>query len=232
MKLFGPLHLGLLAAIIAAAIAAAVLQRRHRIQARVFRLALGWAIAANELIWWVYRYSHEGIHATNLPLQLCDLSVWLAVLACLTLRPAIVEFAYFAGLAGAGMALATPDLYRQWPNYPAVYFFLAHGGVVVAVTMLAFGRAVQFRKHAVWRAYALLLVYAAAVGALNAVAGSNYVYLCRKPASASALDAMGPWPWYIPAGAGLALALFWLLWIPVGPRAHKPGCHVSTRNAS
>ena len=232
MKLFGPLHLGLLAAIVVAAIAAAVLQRRRPIPARVFRLALGGALAANELIWWVYRYSHEGIHETNLPLQLCDISVWLAVLACLRLRPAIIEFAYFAGLAGAGMALATPDLYRQWPNYPAVYFFLAHGGVVIAVSMLVFGRAVRLRKHAVWRAYALLLAYATAVGAFNAVAGSNYVYLCRKPAGASALDAMGPRPWYIPAGAGLALVLFWLLWIPVRPRAPKPGCHVSAHTAS
>lgn len=223
MKLFGPLHLGLLAAIVVAAIAAAVLQLRRPIPARVFRLALGWALAANELVWWTYRYSHEGVHKANLPLQLCDLAVWLAVLACLTLGPAIVEFAYFAGLAGAGMALATPDLYWRWPSYPAIYFFLAHGGVLIAVSMLVFGRAVRLRKGAVWRAFALLLVYAAAIGAFNAVAGSNYVYLCRKPANASALDAMGPWPWYIVFGSGLALALFWLLWIPVRPRASKPG---------
>jgi hypothetical integral membrane protein (TIGR02206 family) len=155
----------------------------------------------------------------------CNFAIWRfgSVLAWLTLRPAVVEFAYFAGLAGAGMALMTPDLYWQWPSYPAIYFFLAHGGVVIAASMLVFGRAVPLRKGAVWRAFALLLVYASAIGIFDAVAGANYVYLCRKPASASALDGMGPWPWYIALGAAMALAFFWLLWIPVRPRAGKPG---------
>ena len=30
------------------------------------------------------------------------------------------------------------------------------------------------------------------------VLGSNYMYSMRKPETASALDLMGPWPWYLP----------------------------------
>ena len=44
---------------------------------------MGWGLVLNELVWWIWRYSREGLHARNLPLQLCDLSVWLAALACL-----------------------------------------------------------------------------------------------------------------------------------------------------
>jgi hypothetical protein len=131
MPLFGPVHLALLAAIGAAAAAAAWLCRRRRISTRAFRLAMGWGLAINEVIWWVFRYSHEGVHWSNLPLQLCDATVWSAVIACLTLIPAVVEFAYFAGLAGAGMAVLTPDLWSPWPSYPATYFFAAHGGACV-----------------------------------------------------------------------------------------------------
>jgi len=215
VKLFGPVHLSLLSVIAAIAIALPVLCRRGIVPARGARLAVGWALAVNELIWWIFRYSHEGIRAANLPLQLCDLTVWLAVAACLTLAPAVVEFAYFAGIAGAGIALLTPNLWSPWPSYPAIYFFVAHGGIVIAIALVAFGGMARFRPGAVWRSFGLLLCYAALVGAVNAVLGFNYMFLCQKPRNPSLLDLMGPWPWYLAGGGAAALALFWLLWLPV-----------------
>ena len=215
MPLFSPLHLSLIAAIAFASIALAMLCRARRIPQKFTRLALGIGLAANELVWWRFRYSHEGVHAANLPLQLCDLTVWASVAACLTLAPGIVEFAYFAGLAGAGMAVVTPDLWSPWPSYPAIYFFLAHGGIVVAVCALAFGRISTLRPGAVWRAFGWLVVYASALGAFDAITGADYMFLCRKPKNASLLDALGPWPIYLIPAAIVALGLFWALRLPV-----------------
>jgi hypothetical integral membrane protein (TIGR02206 family) len=203
-----------MAVIAAAAIALSMLCRARRISPKVTRLALGIGLAANEFIWWCFRYSHEGIHANNLPLQLCDLTVWASVMACLTLAPGIVEFAYFAGLAGAGMAVVTPDLWSPWPSYPAIYFFVAHGGIVIAVCVLVFGRISPLRRGAVWRTFGWLVAYACLVGAFDAVTGADYMFLCAKPKNASLLNALGPWPIYLIAAAGVALALFWLLWFP------------------
>jgi hypothetical integral membrane protein (TIGR02206 family) len=133
------------------------------------------------------------------------------------LRPAIVEFAYFAGLAGAGMAVVTPDLWSPWPSYPAIYFFLGHGGIVIAVCALVFGRIATLRPGAVWRAFGRLVAYAAALGAFDAIAGADYMFLCRKPRNASLLDALGPWPIYLICAGVVALALFWALWLPIRP---------------
>jgi len=202
----------------AIALAAAVLSlgsRRKWISPRALRLALGWAIAGNELIWWTFRYAHEGVHLTNLPLQLCDATVWATVLACLACLPLAVEFSYFMGLAGAGMALLTPDLWSPWPSYPAIYFFLAHGGIVVACIVMVFGKIAPVRRGAIMRVFVLLLAYALVVGVFDALTGANYMYLARKPKEASLLDFLGPWPVYVVAGIGLALALCLLLWIPV-----------------
>jgi hypothetical integral membrane protein (TIGR02206 family) len=215
MKLFGPLHLSILGVVAVLAAVLAWLCRRGILPAKSMQRILGLALASNELVWWVYRYSKEGVHTGNLPLQLCDAAVWLAVLACLTAIPVIVEFAYFAGLAGAAMALLTPNLISPWPTYPAIYFFAAHGGIVICVAVLVFGSARRFRSGAVWRSFGLLLIYAALVGLVDWASGSNYMFLLSKPGSASVLDLMGPWPWYLLTGAAVGLALFWLLWLPV-----------------
>ena len=218
MRLFGPTHLCLLLVITLVCAVLSVLCRRGRVPARAVRLAIGWGLIVNELIWWIFRYSHEGLHLWNLPFQLCDVTLWMSALACLTLNSRVVEFAYFGGLAGAGMALLTPDLWTPWPSYPAIYFFVAHGGIVLAVSVLVFGRIHPLRAGAVWRAFGMLLVLAAALGAVNAVAGTNFMYLCRKPKGESLLNWFGPWPNYLVAGGAAAFALFWLLWLPVRPR--------------
>jgi hypothetical integral membrane protein (TIGR02206 family) len=187
----------------------------------MMRLVLGWGLILNELVWWRFRYSHEGVHVANLPLQLCDVTLWASAIACLTLLAPLVELAYFAGLAGAGMALLTPDLWSPWPTYPAIYFFVAHAGIVIICAVLVFGGIAPLRKGAPWRAFGLLLIYAFLVGMFNKIYGSNYMYLCRKPRNASLLDALGPWPWYLVAAAATALLLFWLLWLPARSAA-KP----------
>jgi hypothetical integral membrane protein (TIGR02206 family) len=233
VPLFGYAHISLLIGIAGAAVLLSTLCRRGRGYpggfSRAVRLALGFGLAGNELIWWAFRYSHEGVHLANLPLQLCDLTVWSTVWACLKPVPIVVELSYFAGLAGAGMALLTPDLWSPWPSYPAVYFFIAHGGVVVAVAVLVFGGAAPLSRRTPWRSFGLLLGYTAAVGGLNAVLGTNYMYLCRKPKNASLLDVFGPWPMYLVGGAATALALFWLLWLPIHSTMRMPA---SGRNSA
>jgi len=223
--MLGMVHFAWLAAIAAAAILLTKTCRR-RVAAGGSCGGLlhgfGLALACNEGIWWGFRYSHEGLHVWNLPLQLCDVTVWGAVFACLTAAPAVAEFTYFAGLAGAGMALLTPDLWSPWPSYPAAYFFLAHGGVVIAAAMLGFGGAARFRRGAPWRAFRALLGYAALAGAVDAITGANYMYLRRKPAAGSLLNAFGPWPWYLFPSAAAAALIFRALWIPAR-RAQSAG---------
>jgi len=218
VKLFGAVHLTLLSAIALIGTCLVWLCRRSKASSRAVRLTLGLGIALNELVWWRFRYSHEGIHLWNLPFQLCDVTLWMTCLACVTLTPALVEFAYFAGFAGAAMALLTPDLWEPWPSYPAIYFFVAHGGIVVGIAVLVIGRVAPLRRGAVWRAFGMLLGYVAVVDAFNAVFKTNFVYLCRKPANPSLLDMLGPWPIYLMAGVVAALGLFWLLWLPVRPQ--------------
>lgn len=220
LRLFGPVHLSILAAVPALGAALAWRVRRRPAEARPLRLAFGTALIINELIWYGFRLYHEGFRFPEaLPLQLCDLSLWLSAATALTLSQWAGELAYYWGLAGSTMALLTPDLWEAFPSYPTVYFFLAHGGLVALMLFLIWGRLLRPRPGSFWRAFFVLNVYAAAIGIFNLVFHTNYLYLCEKPASASLLDLFGDWPWYLLPAEAAGLAIFALL---AWPFRHAP----------
>jgi hypothetical integral membrane protein (TIGR02206 family) len=215
-RLFGIVHLAILVAIPAVALLLSRLARRN---GRVLRLAIAIFLTVNELVWYAYKLRTEGFRFPDgLPLHLCDLALWMTVIATATLRPRAIEIAYFAGVGGSSQALLTPALWAPLLSYPTAYYFVAHGMVVATPLALVLSAETRLEAGCVWRALASLNAYAVAIGLFNAVFGTNYMYLCRKPMSASLLDFLGPWPLYLAAGEALAVAVFWLLWLPFRPK--------------
>ena len=216
-------HFSILLAVLAVAAALGALLRRCTGWGIAIRFSLAAMLAGNELIWYGYRLHEEGFRfPEGLPLELCDLTLWLTVAAALTLKPKVYEVAYFCGLGGSSMALLTPDLWAPVPSYPTIYFFLSHGLVVVTLLTLTAGRRARPRPGSVWRAFAVLNIYAIGMGIFDTVFKTNYMYLCRKPISASLLDYFGPWPVYIAVAEAFTLAVFWLLWLPLRSGATAP----------
>ncbi len=221
--LFGPGHLALLAAVPLIAGLLALWARRRSGAARAIRLALGALLAGNLAVWYAYEIWHGYFRfPAELPLQLCDVAAWMTLAAAFTLRPVLYELAYYAGIAGSGMALITPDLWAPLLSYASIRFFLEHGLVVITLVYLAWAGLARPRPGSVWRAFIALNLFAAVIGAFNAFFGANYMYLRAKPVNPSLLDYLGPWPVYIAGGEALALALLTLLWLPFRKR-RTPG---------
>ncbi len=222
LHLFGPTHFLILASIPVVAILLSLVAQQSPGLARWTRYTLGTILALNEFAWYAYRLRFEGFRFPDgPPLQLCDLTLWLTVFALFSLNPFVFETAYFAGLGGSGMALLTPDLWAPLTSYPTIYFFLAHGMVVVCLLMLLWSKQAKPRPGSLWKVFAVLNGYAAAIAVFNAVFNTNYMYLWRKPASASIIDVLGPWPVYLLGCEAVTLAIFWLLWLPFRSHAGR-----------
>jgi hypothetical integral membrane protein (TIGR02206 family) len=232
MRPWGAIHIAslLVTALLAAAIA--ILCRRRALPGRTVRVVLALILAVNEL----YRYYYVGLRFPDeLPLHLCSVSTWMAVAACLTGWSWALEFAYFEGIAGAGLALLNPDLppavMNHWPSYGAIRYLIEHGGLIVAAVALVGGRLLPLRPGAVRRAMAMLVVFYCALIAFNLRFHTNYSYTLRKPVNPSPLDYMGPWPVYLFVCVLVAGGLFWLLWLPArsySPRSTARGLRLSS----
>ena len=147
----------------------------------------------------------------NLPLQLTDAVTLVAVAALWSPRPLLVEVVYFWALTASLQAVLTPDLGQAFPSIFYFTYFATHVGAVLAACLLTFGLRLTPRAGAVWRVYLVTAAFAVIVGAADLVTGANYMYLRHKPERSSLLDLMGPWPWYILAGAAFGLAVFGVL---------------------
>jgi hypothetical integral membrane protein (TIGR02206 family) len=145
------------------------------------------------------------------PFHLCDLALVAMVWAlCQPNHRLVSELAFYWALAGSTQALLTPDLIEAFPSFRWISFFLLHGGVVLGAVYFPVRGHLVLRPASVGRAWCATNAYAVVAGILNWQLGANFGFLARKPVNPSILDFLGPWPYYILACAGIALALFGL----------------------
>jgi hypothetical integral membrane protein (TIGR02206 family) len=178
------------------------------------RIVLASILVGAEVGWWAYlaaTHATDADLASALPLQLCDAAIFIAAFALVLRKQVLVEVTYFWGLAGTIQAVITPDLPQHYPSFPYFQYYVAHGGIVAAALFLVVGLGQWPRRDAVTRVAAITILFALLVGAIDAATGANYMYLRSKPTSASLLDFLGPWPFYIAwallVGAALLLIL-------------------------
>jgi hypothetical integral membrane protein (TIGR02206 family) len=214
-RLFGPAHLFILASVVSLAAILAIIHRRFLPNSRTLRLALGAALLLDSAIFYGYQITHGQLtFPAHLPLELCDASLCLVIVALFTLNKTVFDLAYYGALAGATMALLTPNLWEPFPSFGTVQFFIAHGLIVAGPLFLVWSQQARPRPWSVLRAMIGINVFAACVGTFDYFFATDYMYLRAKPANASLLDVLGPWPWYLLAAEGVALIVFLLLYLP------------------
>ena len=214
-RLFGITHLAILCAVVLVAAVLAAAQRKLAPGGKAIRLGLAWVILLETIGWDTYLAVHGQLRFPGqLPVELCDMTLYLTVIALFTLNAAVFDLAYYGALAATSMALLTPNLLAPFPSLVDAQYFAGHGLPVMAILYLVWSRQARPRPGSVTRAMIGVNVWAAFDGALDWIFKTNYMYLRVKPVNVSLLDVMGPWPWYILAGECVALGLFLLLYLP------------------
>jgi len=220
-ELFGTAHLVALGIVLLVNLA--LLWVRHNPSPRLrtgIRYGLAIILVLNEIAWHLWNWlTGQWTIQTMLPLHLCSVLVWMSAVMLITRSYAIYEFAYFLGIGGAIQALLTPDAgIYGFPHFRFFQVIISHGAIVTAAIYMTIIE--NYRPY--WRSLLKIAawgnLYMLAVALLNWLLGSNYLFIAHKPATASLIDLLGPWPWYILSLEAIALILFLLLYLPYAIR--------------
>jgi hypothetical integral membrane protein (TIGR02206 family) len=211
---YGPSHWGVLGLF---AVGAAVLVWIGRRQTEPRARRLGRVLGAVTALIYAAILSYVLIPPTldSVPLQLTDLATVVAAYALWSRKQWAYALTYYWGLVLSTQALISPALQSaDFPDYRFLAFWAIHLLVVWAAIYLTWGRGMRPD----WRDYRLAVVvtvaWAVVTFTFNTVAGTNYGFLNHKPSTASLLDVMGPWPWYLVVATALVLIVWALMTWP------------------
>lgn len=179
------------------------------------RITIGWTLIISRLsldIWYIS--TEQWSLKSSLPLELCSIASIMCAIMLLTKNRHLFEVFYFIALAGAFQAVITPDLYFGFPQFRYVQFFLDHFLLISAPLIMISLYGFKITHQSLIKSFLVLNGIAAVVYCLNIIFSANYMFLRHKPNSASLLDFLGPYPFYILALEFVALLIFTMLYLP------------------
>lgn len=197
---FSPTHFGLLVLFAVGAWAVIVWGRSHRgsVQEERYRRVFAVAVVVFAGAMQIYQLTPgDWDLGTSLPLQLCDWAWVAAAIALWTRHPLACGFTYYVGLTITIQGALTPSLGQNFPDLRFFGFWGMHFLVVWAAFYLTWGLGIRPNWRSYWFTVAVTALWAVTAYVFNVIADTNYGYLNRKPPSASLIDVLGPWPWYV-----------------------------------
>jgi len=219
--LFNAPHLIALGIILLINILIVVFRKRFSLTGKsALRYTLAVTLVVVELSWHAWNYAiGEWTIQTMLPFHLCSALVWLSAYMLVTKNYRIYEYSYFLGIAGAMQALLTPDAGMYgFPHFRAFQVMMSHGAIITAAITMTFVEGFRPTWDSVKRVFIGANIYMAVIFIFNQLTGSNYLFIAHKPETASLMDVLPPWPWYILYLEAIGLALCLLLYLPYALR--------------
>jgi hypothetical integral membrane protein (TIGR02206 family) len=214
--LFDATHLLTLLVVILVIIGLTRFKGKSESTRRAVRITLAIILWVNEAGWHIWRYSiGEWTAQEMLPLHLCSVLIWLSGFMLITKNYRIYEFVYFMGIGGAMQALLTPDVgIYAFPHFRYIQTFISHGLLVGAGVYMTVVEGLRPTWKSILRVMVGMNIYMAIIFPINLLVGSNYLMINHKPATASLIDLLPVWPWYIPFLELIGLVICLLLYLP------------------
>jgi len=153
------------------------------------------------------------------PLHMCDFSMLAMIVYLLKQNAPKILFhcAYFWGICGATMAMATPDLEYGFPHGEYSPFFWGHSLILLAVFYVLMVRKERPILKDILKVVGVTLVLLIFVYIANLLIGppANYWYLVVRPVDGTLMDYFPDPPLHLIGTIPLAILLFYIAYLPL-----------------
>jgi hypothetical integral membrane protein (TIGR02206 family) len=161
-------------------------------------IVLGLIVMFNYLAW----VGLESIAGTfdsklHLPFHLCRFANLAIPFVMIWKKERLFQVLYFWGMSGMLQGAITPDVTHGFPHFHYFRFLIGHNGMVLVLIYAIVVFDFRPTLKGLWDSFLALNVFLVFAAIVNLVLDSNYFWICGKPPTASLLDYLGPWPWYI-----------------------------------
>jgi len=153
------------------------------------------------------------------PLHMCDFAMLAMIVYLLKQNAPKILFhcAYFWGICGATMAMATPDLEYGFPHGEYSPFFWGHSLILLAVFYVLMVRKERPILKDILKVIGVTLVLLIFIYIANLLIGppANYWYLVARPVDGTLMDYFPDPPLHLIGTIPLAIFLFYIAYLPL-----------------
>ena len=223
IALFGPVHLAWLCGI---ALAVILLCRWYgginEKRRRAVGIAMGWTMLAGKAFELSVITVHGFMSTWYLPLQLCDLAIFVCLLHAYFGTDFLGQVLYSLCLPGACLALLFPD-WTAYPalNYESIFSFMVHGTIVAYAVMQLTSERVKPDMRKIWKPVVFLCIVVPPIYFLNKLWDTNFFFV-NWPSEGSPLMLLwqlGGKMGYLPLYALAAFIALVIMYFPFAARS-------------
>lgn len=150
----------------------------------------------------------------ELPLFLCSFLALIIPIFTHYRKYWMYEILLFWIIAGTSQGVITPDIAEGFPSFDYFRYWNVHLGLLTIIFYATFVLKMRPKFKSVFKSFFALQIYVIIIMGINLLLDANYSYLNYKPESASALDYLGDWPYYILVMEAILIPFFLLIYLP------------------
>ena len=150
----------------------------------------------------------------DLPLFLCSFLALIIPVFTHFRKYWMYEILIFWVIAGTSQGVITPDIAIGFPSFDYFRYWIVHLGLLMIMFYATLVLKMRPQFKSVFKSFMALQVYMLILMGVNYLLKANYSYLNKKPESASVLDYLGDWPYYLLIVEAFLIPLFLLIYLP------------------